>query len=169
MEELVVLVDESDQEIGLMEKMKVHEKGLLHRAFSVFIFNSKGEMLLQQRAKSKYHSPLLWTNTCCSHPRKGETIIAAGNRRLIEEMGMEAELEHAFHFIYHVKLDKGMTEHELDHVLIGHTSNLPIINPNEVEAYKFIDIPSLKVDAETNPKSYTEWFKICLDEVLKRM
>lgn len=169
MKEFVVLVDEKDQEIGQMEKMEAHEKGLLHRAFSVFLFNAKGEMLLQQRAKSKYHSPLLWTNTCCSHPRVKESNSEAAHRRLDEEMGMTSEMKHAFHFLYHVKLDKGLTEHELDHVFIGHTNNLPIINPEEVEAYKFIDIPSLIQDVKIHPENYTEWFKICLEEVLERM
>jgi isopentenyl-diphosphate delta-isomerase len=120
-DEYVVLVDEQDQAIGQLEKMEAHRMGLLHRAFSVLIFNTKGELLLQQRAAHKYHSPLLWTNSCCSHPKPGETITAAATRRLQEEMGMSAQLKAAFHFIYKAKLDQGLTEHELDHVVIGYT------------------------------------------------
>jgi isopentenyl-diphosphate Delta-isomerase len=117
-EEQVILVDENDNQIGLMPKMEAHEKALLHRAFSVFTFNDKGELLLQQRAADKYHSPLLWTNTCCSHQRDGETSLQAGRRRLQEEMGFTCELEEVFSFIYKAPFDNGLTEHELDHVIM---------------------------------------------------
>ncbi|MDX1349198.1 MAG: isopentenyl-diphosphate Delta-isomerase [Putridiphycobacter sp.] len=165
--EHVVLVNEHDEPMGLMEKMEAHQKGLLHRAFSVFVFNTKGELLLQKRAASKYHSPNLWTNTCCSHPREKETTLEAANRRLMEEMGMTCHLKHAFHFIYQVSLDQGMIEHELDHVFIGTTDNLPVINPSEVGAYDYFPISDLSKQVIDQPEKFTEWFKICFDEVLK--
>lgn len=165
--EQVILVDENDQEIGLMDKMEAHEKGLLHRAFSVFIFNTKGEMLLQRRAASKYHSPNLWTNTCCSHPRKNETGLEAANRRLMEEMGMTCQLNYAFQFTYKVALDQGLYEHELDHVYIGTSDNKPVINPAEVSEFTYQSIDTILAQIKTNPEDYTEWFKICLNEVLK--
>mgnify|MGYP000577569105 FL=1 len=161
-DEYVVLVDEQDQVIGQLEKMEAHRSGLLHRAFSVLIFNTKGELLLQQRAAHKYHSPLLWTNTCCSHQRPGESNLAAAARRLKEEMGMETQLVEAFSFIYKAKLDQGLTEHELDHVLFGYTNQNPVINTDEVEAYKWISINDLLHDLENSPETYTAWFKILL-------
>lgn len=167
MKEYVVLVDELDQTIGRMEKMEAHQKGVLHRAFSVFIFNSKGEMLLQQRAFSKYHSPGLWTNTCCSHPRVDEPLMDAANRRLDEEMGMKAPLHYAFNFIYKVALDQGLYEHELDHVFYGTSDNLPKLNPDEVADYKYIDPIEIKKDLDQNPEQYTAWFKICFERVLE--
>lgn len=167
--EFVILVDEDDNQLGLMEKMEAHEKGLLHRAFSVFLFNSKGEMLLQQRAFSKYHSGGLWTNTCCSHPRDKEKTIAAAHRRLEEEMGFDCEIEKAFHFTYKSALDNDLTEHELDHVFIGQYEGEIKPNPEEVESYKYISISELTKDVAENSDSYTEWFKICLEEVLKRV
>src|SRR6056300_866438 len=129
MEEQVILVDENDNQIGLMPKMEAHEKALLHRAFSVFVLNEKGEMMLQQRAHSKYHSPGLWTNTCCSHQRDGEDNITAGKRRLMEEMGFVTELEELFSFTYKAAFDNGLTEHEFDHVMQGHYQGKPNINP----------------------------------------
>jgi len=167
--EFVILVDENDGQIGLMEKMEAHEKGLLHRAFSVFLFNSKGEMLLQQRAISKYHSGGLWTNTCCSHPREGEETITAAHRRLEEEMGFDCKIEKAFDFIYKSALDNELTEHELDHVFIGEYEGNIIPNPEEVEGYKYISISELTKDVAENSDDYTEWFKICLEEVLRRV
>jgi len=164
--EYVILVDKNDKPIGEMEKMEAHEKGLLHRAFSVFLFNKKGEMLLQQRAFAKYHSGGLWTNACCSHPRKGEVTIEAAHRRLEEEMGFDCEVKKAFDFIYKSKLDNDLTEHELDHVFLGEYEGLIDPNPEEVESYKYISISDLKEDVKSNPNSYTEWFKICLEEVL---
>ncbi len=165
--EYVILVDEQDNELGTMEKMEAHEKGLLHRAFSVFTFNSKGELMLQRRALHKYHSGGLWTNTCCSHPRKGEATIDAAHRRLMEEMGFDCELKEVFDFIYKRKLDKGLTEHELDHVFIGTFDGEPQINPDEVHEFKHIGLDDLIEDVEKNPDIYTEWFKICLKETLK--
>ena len=130
MEENVILVDELDNQLGLMPKMQAHEKAVLHRAFSVFIFNDKGELMLQQRAAHKYHSPLLWTNTCCSHQRDGESNIEAGKRRLIEEMGFKTNLKEIFSFVYKARFDNGLTEHELDHVMIGNFNGVPKINPD---------------------------------------
>jgi len=163
----VILVDEKDRELGTMEKMEAHQKGILHRAFSVFIFNSKGEMLLQKRASSKYHSPNLWTNTCCSHPRINENTNDAANRRLMEEMGMKCQLDYAFNFIYKVKLDQGMYEHELDHVFIGKTNTLPAINKSEVNDYQYQTPTYISEQIKANPTAYTEWFKICFNEVVK--
>jgi len=167
--EKVILVDKNDNPIGLMEKMEAHEKGVLHRAFSVFIFNNNNEMLLQQRAFSKYHSGGLWTNACCSHPRESETTINAAHRRLKEEMGFDCDLEEVFDFIYKKKLDKGLTEHELDHVFIGKYEGDIKINPEEVNSYKYININALKKDIIDNPNNYTEWFKICFEEAIERI
>lgn len=165
--EYVVLVDENDNELGVMEKMEAHEKGVLHRAFSVFTFNSSGELMLQRRALTKYHSGGLWTNTCCSHPREGESALDAAHRRLVEEMGFDCELNKAFDFIYKKELDKGLTEHELDHVFIGRFDGEPSINPEEVHEYKYMALDELQADISSNPDQYTEWFKICLEETLK--
>lgn len=164
LEEHVILVNERDEPIGLMPKMEAHEKAVLHRAFSVFVLNSKNEIMLQQRAHHKYHSPLLWTNTCCSHQREGETNIQAGSRRLYEEMGFQTELKELFHFIYKAPFDNGLTEHELDHVMIGYYNEAPSINPDEVEAWKWMPIEAVKVDIQNHPDLYTIWFKIIFDE-----
>ena len=164
MEEKVILVNEKDEPIGLMEKMEAHEKGLLHRAFSVFIFNSKQEVLLQQRAACKYHSPNLWTNTCCSHPRAGETNQQAGERRLQEEMGLQVPLQEVFSFIYKAPFDNGLTEHEYDHVLIGYSDAQPQINPEEVASWKWLSLEAIKEDILQAPERYTAWFKIIFEE-----
>ena len=169
MEELVVLVDKNDNQIGLMPKMEAHEKAVLHRAFSVFTFNNKGELLLQQRAAHKYHSPLLWTNTCCSHQREGETNIEAGKRRLQEEMGFTTELKEVFSFIYKAPFENGLTEHELDHVMVGDFDGEPNINKDEVESYKWMLLEDVKNDIENNPEIYTEWFKIIFKESYKKL
>lgn len=163
-EEQVILVNELDQQIGLMPKLEAHEKAILHRAFSVFILNDKNEIMLQQRAHQKYHSPLLWTNTCCSHQRDGETNIQAGSRRLYEEMGFKTELKELFNFIYKAPFDNGLTEHELDHVMIGYYNDEPIINPEEVESWKWMKIEDIQSDMILNPDLYTVWFKIIFDE-----
>ena len=164
MEELVILIDKNDNPIGLMEKIEAHEKALLHRAFSVFIFNKKGELMLQQRAAKKYHSPLLWTNTCCSHQRDGETNIEAGKRRLLEEMGFVTELKELFSFIYKAPFDNGLTEHELDHVMIGYYDDEPTLNTDEVERFKWMSLEDVKADIEKRPKEYTAWFKIIFEK-----
>ncbi|WP_298144903.1 isopentenyl-diphosphate Delta-isomerase [Flavobacterium sp.] len=163
-EELVILVDENDVQIGLMPKLEAHEKAVLHRAFSVFVLNAKKEVMLQQRAAHKYHSPLLWTNTCCSHQREGETNIQAGTRRLREEMGFETPLTDVFHFIYKAPFDNGLTEHELDHVLIGFYEEAPEINPEEVADWKWMSIEAIKTDMQAQPELYTAWFKIIFNE-----
>ncbi|MBC5836032.1 isopentenyl-diphosphate Delta-isomerase [Flavobacterium sp. F372] len=163
-EEKVILVDTNDNPIGLMNKLEAHEKALLHRAFSVFILNDKNELMLQQRAHHKYHSPLLWTNTCCSHQRENENNIQAGTRRLREEMGFETELKEMFHFIYKAPFDNGLTEHELDHVMIGYYNDFPFINEDEVESWKWMKIEDIKNDMIENPDIYTVWFKIIFEE-----
>ena len=161
--EKVILVDENDNQVGVMPKLEAHQKGLLHRAFSVFIFNSKYELLLQKRASSKYHSGGLWTNTCCSHPREGEEILDAANRRLIEEMGIETSLRKVHDFIYKAELDNDLTEHEFDHVFYGIYNEDPIINKDEADDFKWIDMDSLNEDIKTNGDNYTIWFKIAFE------
>lgn len=162
--ENVILVNENDEQIGLMEKIEAHEKALLHRAFSVFILNDKGELMLQQRALHKYHSPGLWTNTCCSHQREGESNITAGKRRLQEEMGFVTELAEAVSFIYKAPFDNGLTEHEYDHVMTGTYNDAPVINPDEVADWKWMDVQAVKDDIGKNPDKYTAWFKIIFDK-----
>lgn len=169
MKEHVILVDKADNKVGLMEKIEAHEKALLHRAFSVFVFNSNKELLLQQRAKDKYHSPLLWTNTCCSHQREGESNISAGKRRLQEEMGFVCELKEVFSFIYKAPFSNGLTEHELDHVMIGAYEEDPIVNPEEVEAFQWMHLDKVKQDIDKNPELYTEWFKIIFKESYQKI
>lgn len=163
-EENVILVNLQDEQIGLMPKMEAHQKAVLHRAFSVFVLNSKNEIMLQQRAQQKYHSPLLWTNTCCSHQREGETNIQAGSRRLYEEMGFKTELKELFHFIYKAPFDNGLTEHELDHVMIGYYNENPNINFEEVENWKWMGIEQVQNDIQIHPEFYTVWFKIIFDQ-----
>lgn len=167
--EWVVLVDAEDRELGKMEKMEAHEKGLLHRAFSVFVVNDAGQLLLQQRAWSKYHSGGLWTNTCCSHPRPGESVEAAAARRLMEEMGMRCDLSPAFHFVYRSALDHGLVEHELDHVFIGRSSAVPVVNPEEVAGYRYAHWHEVEREMAEGPERFTVWFQICFAEVRKRM
>ena len=163
-EEKVILVNENDEQLGLMTKLEAHKKALLHRAFSVFIFNDKNELMLQQRATNKYHSPSLWTNTCCSHQRDGESNIEAGKRRLKEEMGFATDLHESISFIYKVSFDNGLTEHEYDHLLLGKFNGQPIINETEVASWKWMLLDDIKVDIALHPDSYTEWFKIIFDK-----
>ena len=162
-EEKVILVNSNDEPIGLMPKMEAHEKALLHRAFSVFVINGNNELMLQQRAHQKYHSPGLWTNTCCSHQRDGEENIEAGLRRLQEEMGFETPLEYLFNFIYKATFDNGLTEHELDHVMLGRFEGEPSINPEEVASWKWMDIDQIHADLNNNPSDYTVWFAIIFE------
>jgi isopentenyl-diphosphate delta-isomerase len=169
MEEKVILVDEQDNQLGLMPKMEAHEKAVLHRAFSVFIFNDKGDLMLQQRAAHKYHSPLLWTNTCCSHQRDGESNMEAGKRRLDEEMGFTADLKEVFSFVYKAPFDNGLNEHELDHVMVGDYNGEPNTNPDEVESYKWMSLEAVKKDMESNPELYTAWFKIIFKESYSKL
>lgn len=165
-EEQVILVDREDRVLGTMEKMEAHHKGVLHRAFSVFVFNSQGELMLQQRAAHKYHSPELWTNTCCSHPRPGEVLEDAAHRRMQEEMGFDCPLEYGFNFIYHKQVGE-LIEHELDHVWLGFSDQTPVLNPEEVQDWRYMSLDQIREDMQIRPDSYTEWFKICFDEVNK--
>ncbi len=168
-EEEVILVDVNDTPVGTMPKMEAHEKAILHRAFSVFILNKEGQLMLQQRALHKYHSPGLWTNTCCSHQRMGETNLEAGARRLQEEMGFETPLEELFSFIYNAPFDNGLTEHELDHVLLGHHNAVPEINTEEVASWKWMDLDQVAKEIITMPDQYTVWFKIIFDRFYKHI
>lgn len=161
--EYVILVDAEDRAIGTMEKLEAHQKGLLHRAFSVLIFNSQGEMLIQKRAKTKYHSGGLWTNACCSHPQPNERIEDAAKRRLHQEMGIEANPQFAYKFTYKTTLDKNLTEYEIDHVLTATFDGEPTINEQEVEDWKYISLMKVQQDAQRNPHLYTEWFKLILN------
>jgi isopentenyl-diphosphate Delta-isomerase len=160
--EMVILVDKNDEAIGTMEKMEAHRKGELHRAFSVMIFNSKGEILLQKRSRHKYHSGGLWTNACCSHPLPGEKMEDATRRRLREEMGIDLQPEFAYKFIYRTDLDQNLIEHEYDHVFTATFDGQPAINTAEVEAWKFADRVWLKADMEKHPEAYTYWFRLIL-------
>ena len=156
----VILVDQFDNEIGLMEKMQAHQEGILHRAFSVFIFNSKNELLLQKRAKNKYHSAGLWTNTCCSHPMPGESVKNASKRRLKEEMGIECAVKQLYDFIYFQPLEKNLAEFELDHVLVGYTDVAPNINSEEVDEWKYSSPNEIEKELNSNPEQYSSWFKL---------
>ena len=168
-QDFVILVDKNDKEVGQLEKMEAHRKALLHRAISVFICNTKGEWLLQRRAFDKYHSNGLWTNTCCSHPFPGETSLEAAKRRLAEEMGLQANLKEIFWFTYKEPLDNELTEHELDHVFVGVTDKLPVINTDEVNEWKYIGFDELKTDIANDPEKYTVWFKMIFEEVNRNM
>ena len=168
-EEKVILVDSNDNPIGTMPKMEAHEKAVLHRAFSVFILNKKGHLMLQQRAFHKYHSPGLWTNTYCSHQRVGEDNIEAGKRRLQEEMGFSTSLEVLFNFIYKAPFDNGLTEHELDHVLLGYYESPPQVNTEEVAAWKWMDLEAVAEALKARPQDFTAWFKIVFDRFYKHI
>ncbi len=164
--ENVILVDKKDNEIGIGEKIKIHQEGKLHRAFSIFIFNSKSELLLQKRSNTKYHSGGQWTNTCCGHPRPVEPIEKAAHRRINEEMGFDCELKEIFSFIYQVKFDNTLFEHEYDHVIMGRFDGKLIPNRDEVSDWKWIDIERLKKDIQENPDWYTPWLKISIDRIV---
>ena len=159
----VVLVNENDQVVGQMEKLKAHRLGILHRAISVFIFNDNNELLIQQRALDKYHSRGLWSNSCCSHPYPDEDVVTAGERRLIEEMGIYCSLDHMFHFTYSVELEGGLIENELDHVLIGWSNAIPDLNTDEVCSYRWISLDELNRDIAEQPEHYTFWLKHILE------
>ncbi|MGC9037591.1 MAG: isopentenyl-diphosphate Delta-isomerase [Candidatus Micrarchaeia archaeon] len=164
----VVLVDEHDNEVGIEDKLEAHKNGgKLHRAFSIFVFNSKGETMLQKRAEGKYHSAGKWSNTCCSHPAPGEAVIEAAHRRLQEEMGFDCDMEEKFSFIYRADVGNGLTEWEYDHVIFGRYDGEPNINKEEASAYKWISLDMLKKDVEENPQNYTPWLRICLDRVIE--
>jgi len=166
MEEVkVILVDENDVETGLMGKTEAHEKGLLHRAVSVFIVNSDGEWLLQRRALNKYHSAGLWTNTCCSHPLPGESTVDAAKRRLFEEMGLTCDLVPLFNFTYREILENGLIEHELDYVFLGVSDVMPVLNISEVSEFKYFNYREMEIDIKTNPENYTIWFRKIFKQV----
>jgi isopentenyl-diphosphate Delta-isomerase len=163
-EDKVILVDEKDREIGTQEKLKTHQQAKLHRAFSIFIINKEGKMLLQKRAKSKYHSGGLWTNACCSHPRPGEQLEEAVHRRLKEEVGFDCELREFSHFIYKAALDRGLTEHEFDHLFVGKYDGKVNFNPDEVSEVAWKSIDDIKKEIQKCPKDFTEWFKIAFEK-----
>lgn len=164
--EMILLVDKEDKELGYGEKMEVHKKGVFHRAFSIFIFNSKGELLIQKREKNKYHSPGLWTNTCCSHQRQGEKLEEAIHRRIKEEMGFDCNLKEAFQFSYSVQFNEELYENEYDHVFIGFYDGEVTINTQEVQEFKWVDLEWLKKDINQYPEKYTYWFKLSIDRVI---
>jgi isopentenyl-diphosphate Delta-isomerase len=160
----VILVDESDRELGRMDKLEAHRQGLLHRAISVFIFNDRGELLLQRRALEKYHSGGLWTNTCCSHPHPGESTAQAASRRLYEEMGLHCELRFRSSFIYNTPFDNGLTEHELDHIFTGTSNDTPLPDPAEVMDYAWENLENIRADVQRDTNRYTTWFRIILEQ-----
>jgi len=162
----IIIVDKNDSEIGTGEKLITHKEGKLHRAFSVFLFNSKGEMLIQKRAKTKYHSPSLWSNACCSHPRPNQKLEKEVKKRLKEEMGIECDLKEIFSFVYKAKIGN-LIEHEFDHVFLGKFNGKPKPNKEEVQAWEWITIKNLIADIKKNPQNYTYWFKLILNRVLK--
>lgn len=165
----VILVDENDTQTGVLEKLEAHQKGLLHRAFSVFIFNDQNQLMLQQRALDKYHSGGLWSNTCCSHPMPGESTEDACHRRLKEEMGFDTPLEFVTSFIYKAEVGHQLTEHEYDHVFIGKFNEAPSLNTHEVVSWKFVDIKDLETDMTANPNNYTVWFRIIFSKVKEHL
>ncbi len=167
--EHVILVNEYDEELGVMEKHEAHRQGLLHRAFSAFVFNNNGELLLQRRAFGKYHSEGLWTNTCCSHPNYGESILDAGKRRLKEEMGFETTLTPGFKFVYKAELDNGFTEYELDHVLIGISDETPHLNTSEAMSFRWMNLSEVKKEVDKHPGQFTAWFKIILEDHYEKL
>lgn len=162
----IILVDDSDRVLGTMDKLQAHVTGKLHRAFSIFIFNSKGELLMQQRAFDKYHSGGKWSNTCCSHPSPGEQTIDGAHRRLWEEMGLQCNLRYGFPFIYRAEFTNGLIEHEYDHVFFGVSDELPAPDPREVAAYQYINVDALLERLDSEPGDYSEWLKVCFDKVL---
>jgi isopentenyl-diphosphate delta-isomerase len=165
----VVLVDEKDQVLGEMDKMEAHEKGILHRAFSIFIFNSKGQMLIHQRANEKYHGGGLWTNACCSHPQWDEDIKESAEQRLQFEMGLQCDLKKVFAFVYHTPVENDLIEHEYDHVLVGYTNQQPIPNPIEVQAYRWIDKLELLQKIKYQPDDFTYWFRMALPQIIRQI
>lgn len=165
MDQELILVNEKDEEIGFMEKMEVHRRGLLHRAFSVFIFDKKGRMLLQQRAAGKYHGAHLWTNACCSHPFPGESVKDGATRRLKEELGIQTELEKIFDFVYRSEVENNLVEHEFDHVFAGTYEGEMALNPAEVEAVRFVSMAETEEELNLNPGHFTSWFRIAFPRI----
>lgn len=169
MKELVILVDESDREVGVREKLDAHRRGELHRAFSIFVFSPDGKILLQKRARTKYHSDGLWSNSCCSHPRPGASIEEEAQRKLHQEMGFRCELKEIFDFIYKAEMNNDLTEYEFDHVFIGEFDGTPVPNPEEAEDWRWMDVRDLQKDLAENPERYSYWLKICIDRVLEHL
>lgn len=167
MNDLILLVNEQDEAVGTMEKMEAHQKGILHRAFSVFIFNPQGELLLQQRAADKYHGAGLWTNACCSHPYPDEPVAQAATRRLQEEMGFVTPLQKAFHFTYNAQVENNLIEHEFDHVFVGTYDGPVPFNMEEVAAYRFVNPQQVEAELAEAPHTFTQWFKLALPQVLQ--
>ena len=163
----IILVNQNDNSIGVKEKLQVHIDGDLHRAFSVFIFNDKKQLLLQKRSNKKYHSPNLWTNTCCSHPTKDEDLVTQARNRLNSEMGFNTELKEMFTFAYTANVGNNLIENEYDHVFFGISNVNPKPNTNEVSDWKWIDLNKLNQDINNNPKKYTPWLRVCMDSVIK--
>ena len=168
MQEQVILVNKKDQPIGLMDKLDAHEKGALHRAVSVFIFNSDNQLLIQRRSLEKYHTPGIWSNTACTHPRSNESTILCANRRLFEEMGIIAKIRPVFNFLYKAEFSNNLIEHELDHVFIGFTNKKPNPNPEEVCDWKYIDEISLRASLNDRPEAFSPWFKMCYMRVFQK-
>ncbi len=166
-EDSVILVDVNDLEIGTMEKLEAHQKGFLHRAFSIFIFNSKGEMLLQKRAAEKYHTGNLWSNSCCSHPLPGENFEICLDRKLMQEMGIGCSLEPAFTFTYKADLDNGLTEYELDHIYTGIYNGVPSPNPLEVSDWRFVSMKALTKELDDSPEQFTPWFRLLFEPLTR--
>ena len=167
MKEELILVNENDEPVGVEEKITAHLNGVLHRAFSLFIFDSSGQLLLQKRTSTKYHSQGLWSNTCCGHPRPGETIEQASRRRLQEEMGFDCAVHKVFEFVYRVQLDDGFSEHEYDHVFVGRFDGPPTPNHDEVDDWKWVDLATLQHDIQTHPEHYTYWLRLSLDRLCR--
>jgi len=165
----VVLIDKEDNALGLMEKLQAHKEGKLHRAFSVFIFNDQGELLLQQRADHKYHGAGLWTNTCCSHPQWGEDVRSSALERLQYEMGMTCDLSFVYSFIYRSEVENNLTEHELDHVFVGYSNQDPVINTDEVQDFRLSGVEEVLADIQARPSAYTVWFKEAFPELIDRI
>lgn len=168
-EEQVVLVNELDEMIGVESKSRAHLLGTLHRAFSVFILNAQDQLLLQKRAQTKYHSKGLWSNSCCGHPRPGESIDTASRRRLREEMGFNSYLRKLFHFIYRADVDEGLVEYEYDHILLGFFDGTPQPDPSEIDEWRWADLKTLSADIEAHPESYTYWFRISFNRFLQEV
>ena len=166
MEEKVILVDANDQEIGIAEKLIAHREGALHRAFSIFVFRSDGQLLLQKRAQTKYHSGGLWSNTCCSHPRPQEALEEAAHRRLTEEMGFDCALKEIFSLTYKAQLENDLWEHEYDHVFVGQYDGEPTPHPEEIDDWKWIDLGGVRKDIHNNPDRYTYWLRVCIDNII---
>lgn len=162
---MVTLIDQYDHPIGAMAKMEAHEKGLLHRAFSVIIYNAEGEMLLQRRAHGKYHSGGLWTNACCGHPAPQEEVALSAVKRLREEMGIGAEIRPLMTLVYHACLDNGLQEHEYDHIFVGLSDEVPDPDPEEVREYKYMSMPQIQEDIQRHEEAYTEWFKLIIGKL----